>query len=81
MEDGIGVAAVIGGDAQAGAGGELADDRLGHDDLGVIGLGVGGKDGHGQRVDAGRQMGGRAQGVISATGETEQGAGIGEKSE
>ena len=81
VEDGVGVAGGVGHDAEAGASGELAEDRLGEDHLCVIGLSVGGEDGHGERLDAGRQMGGGAEGVISATGDREERGGDGGEDE
>ena len=62
---------VIGGDnAEAGAGGELAQHRLREHDLGVVRIGLSSEERDGEGLQAGRKMGCRAHGVIAAAGES-----------
>ena len=69
MEDGVGIATGGGRDPQAGARGELADHRLGHQRFRMVGVGAGLEDGNGKRAHRRRQVSGRAQGVVAAAGE------------
>ncbi len=57
---------------QAGAIGKLADHRLGHRNLGVVGLRLVFEDGNSEGMDGVGQMSRGSEGVISATGDGKQ---------
>ena len=73
MQHRIRVSARIRRHPQPRARGKLADHSLGQYRLSAIRLGMRGKDRHSERLHPNRQMGRRAQRVVAAAGEPQQG--------
>ncbi len=62
----------FGRDGKTGAIGKFADDRLRHSNFRVVGLRLVLEDGNSQGMDGVRQMSGRSERVVSATGDARQ---------
>ena len=69
VEDRVGIGLVGGDETKVGAGGELAEHGLSECDFGVVGVGLGGEERDGEGLEAGGEVGRRADGVIAAAGE------------